>query len=154
MGTYLVEPLLGIGPVRLGMIREAVHQSMLFPPHSHLKTPHSQHETDAFHGSAFQVFYTGESPTVEYIELSGSGELRAMFGGQSVFETPVDELVAILGRQFTQQNDDDATPCDVFFPDLQMSLWRPYAPESPEDEDGRCFATIGIGVAGYYTSGT
>ncbi len=154
METYLIEPLLGVGPVRLGMTCEEVRQSMATPRHSFLKTPHSQHETDAFHQGAFQVFYTGESPTVEYIELSGGGEVRAIFGGQSVFEIPADELVAILGRQYKQQNDDDAAPCDVLFPDLQVSLWRPYAPDSPEDEDGRYFATIGIGVAGYYTPNT
>ena len=50
-------------------------------PHSFRKTPHSEHENDAFHQSAFQVFYTGESPTVEYIELSGGGELWAFFEG-------------------------------------------------------------------------
>ena len=150
MQTYLIEPLGGIGPVRLGMTREEVRQAMAVPPRSFLKTPHSAHETDAFHESAFQVFYTGESPTVEYIELSRSGELRAVFGGQNVLEMPADELVAILGQQYAQQNDDDAAPCDVLLPALEMSLWRPYAPESPEEEEGRCFATVGIGVAGYH----
>ena len=68
-----------------------------------------------------------------------------------MFETPADELVAILGQQHTQQNDDDAAPCDVLFPDLEMSLWRPCAPGSPDGEEWRCFATLGIGVPGYYT---
>ncbi len=150
METYLVEPLLGVGPVRLGMTREAVRQAMAVPPQSFLKTPHSRHETDAFHQGALQVFYTGEAPTVEYVELSGGGELRAVFEGQSLFETPADELVTILGRTHAQHCDDDATPCDVVLPDLQMGLWRPYAAESAGEEDGRYFATVGIGVPGYY----
>ena len=150
MKTYVVEPLVGIGPVRLGMSREEVKRTMPDPPHSFLKTPHSRHETDSFHGSSFQVFYTGESPTVEYIELSGGAEVRALFGEQSMFETPANELIAVLADQHALETDDDSSPCDVLFPGLQMSLWRPYTPESPTEEDGRYFATLGLGVTGYF----
>ena len=150
MKTYLVEPLLGVGPVRLGMSREAARQVMPEPPHTFRKTPLSKHDTDAFHRSSFQLFYAGELPAVEYIELSRSNDFRAVFCGQSVFEMPAEELLAILGRQHRCQIDDPSAPCDVIFPDLQISLWRPYAPDSPDDERARYFSTIGAGVTGYY----
>ena len=150
MQTYLVEPLLGVGPVRIGMTREAVQQSMPEASQPFLKTRHAQHETDAFHGNAFQVFYTGDSPTVDYIELSKTPEIQVMFAGQSVFGTPAEELVEILGRENAHHSDDDFTPCDVLFPDLQMSLWRLTPPESPGEEEGRYFDTVGIGGPGYY----
>jgi hypothetical protein len=36
------------------------------------------------------------------------------------------------------------------FPDLDLSLWRPVLPESPEDLEAREFSTIGFGMAGDY----
>jgi hypothetical protein len=151
MPSYVVEPLVGVAPIRLGMPRSEARRLMPEQAKPFRKTPNSEHETDAFHKSAFQIFYKGEPPTVEYIELSRSKALEVLFRDLSVFDTPADELLATLGRWYDFDSDDSHYPCDVIFPDLEMSLWRPHGSYSPSDEDGRYFSTVGVGVHGYYT---
>ncbi len=151
MTTYVIVPLAGVGPVQLGMARDEARRVMPTPAKPFRKTPLSEHETDAFHQSAFQVFYRGPSPAVEFIELSRCPDLQVRFHDLSVFDTPADELLSVLADFHPFTCDATDGPCSVIFPDIETSLWRPYAPDSPEDEDGRYFSTIGIGTRGYYT---
>jgi hypothetical protein len=80
MLDYSVQPFVGVGPVRFGMSPDQVRQAMPEPPESFRKTPTSQHNTDSFYESAFQVFYEGAEPTVQFIELSRDGVVRAFYG--------------------------------------------------------------------------
>ena len=148
--TYEVIPRVGIGPVSLGMTREEVRRVMPGPCESFRKGLNAQHETDAFHKNGFQVFYGGDLPVVEYIELFRESGFRVVYRGVDVFATPAADVVAHVS--------DDA-PFDAahwelgfsyIFPDLDLSLWRPVVPESPDGPEGREFSTVGIGVAGYY----
>jgi hypothetical protein len=150
MKAYFLNPLVGVAPVRLGMTRDEVRHAMPETATPFRKSPSSEHETDAFHQSAFQVFYAAEPPTVEYIELSRCPHLRVRLHDVNIFETPANQLLTILGRLHDYDCEDPLSPCDVVFPDLQMSLWRPSAPDSPDDEDGRYFCSVGIGIHGYY----
>ncbi len=118
-------------------------------PRSFRKTPKSLHETDAFFRNAFQVFYDGDQPAVEYIELSGGSTIRAFYCDLDVFATPADEVVAFISRDSTFDPNDRKIPYSYIFPGLQLSLWRPTVPESESDSDGRYFSTIGIGTRGY-----
>jgi hypothetical protein len=151
MEIYIIEPLVRVGVIRLGMTPDAVRKAMSDEPKPFRKTAHDVHDTDAFHEGALQVFYAGEPPTVEYIELSRVRDLRAVVLDLSIFETPAEELVAQLGRLHDFESDDDSAPFDVIFPDLQMSLWRPHPPASSNDENARYFSTVGIGVHGYFS---
>jgi hypothetical protein len=119
------------------------------PPKPFRKTPTSEHEADGFYASALQFFYAGQPPLVEYIELSRSPEFRAMFFGVSVFDTPATDLLSAIGAFHDYDSDGSSDPCDVVFPDLQVSLWRPYT--GPDDERSRYFSTIGVARHGYYT---
>jgi hypothetical protein len=150
MPDYKVIPLVGVGPVRLGMTREQVRRAMPGPCEPFRKGRDDEHETDAFHDSSFQVFYGGEGPTVEFIELSSDPGVRALYGGLSVFETPADEVVARIGRDTAFDPSDPELGYSYTFPALELSLWRPVLPVEGNDE-GREFSTIGIGVRGYYS---
>jgi hypothetical protein len=150
MPDYTVQPFVGVGPVLLGMSRDEVRRSMPEPAKPLRKERTSQHETDAFHQSAFQVFYGGDQPTVEYIELSRSSVVRALYRDIDVFATPADEVVAHISRDSEFDQSDAEIPYSYLFRGLQLSLWRPTIPESDTDTEGRYFATIGIGKNGYY----
>src|SRR4051812_12428112 len=76
MPDYTIESLVGISPVRLGMSREEARLAMSEPPRSFRKTPESRYETDAYYQNAFQVFYGGDQPSVDFIELSGGLAVR------------------------------------------------------------------------------
>ena len=148
--VYEAIPHVGVGPVKLGMTREEVHRVMPGPCESFLKGLNSEHETDAFHDSGFQVFYGGEGPVVEYIELSREAGFRVLYRGVDVFATPADQVVAHVSGDAAFDPTDPELGYAYIVPDLDLSLWRPVLPETPEDPEGREFSTIGVGVAGYY----
>jgi hypothetical protein len=148
--VYEAIPHVGVGPVKLGMTREEVHRVMPGPREYFLKGLNPEHETDAFHESGFQVFYGGEMPVVEYIELSRGAGFRVLYRGLDVFATPADQVLAHVSGDAAFDPDDPELGYAYIFPDLDLSLWRPVLPESPEDPEGREFSTIGIGAAGYY----
>jgi hypothetical protein len=150
MSDYVVMPLVGVGPVRLGMAREAVLEAMQLPTRSFRKRKSSPHVTDAFHDAGFQVFYAGEKPQVEYIELSRGAGLRALLYELDVFAVPAEEVAETISRQAPYDPKWREFPYAYLFRSLQLSLWRPVLPSSPSDAEGRYFSTIGIGVKGYY----
>lgn len=67
---FELEPKIGVGPVKLGATRSSAQESMGLECDSFMKTPLSKHPTDAYYQSGFQIFYEGEEPKVECIELS------------------------------------------------------------------------------------
>jgi len=150
MPDYTVQPFVGVGPVRLGMSRKEVRRVMPEQPKPFRKGTAPKYETDAFHEDAFQVFYEGDHPTVEYIELSRGSVVRAVYRDLDVFATPADEVVAHISRDSEFDQSDSEIPYSYLFRGLQLSLWRPTIPESDADTDGRYFSTIGIGKRGYY----
>lgn len=150
MPVYIVQPFCGVGPVRFGMSPEEVRRSMPEPSTPFRKETTSQHEIDAFHDCAFQVFYGGVKPTVEYIELSRGSVVQPLYRGLDVFATPSEEVVAFIARDGAFDATDWEMPYSYVFRALQLSLWRPVIPDSDSDNEGRYFSTIGIGKPGYY----
>lgn len=151
--VYHIIPHVGVGPVVLGMRREEVLAKMGAPRHTFRKTPGSRHETDAFEeGHGFQVFYGGDHPTVEYVELSRDGGFVAHYDGLDVFAIEADELVRHISEHAPFDPSDSELGYSYVFPSLDLSLWRPVIPGSPDDPDGRKFSTIGVGIRGYYSS--
>jgi hypothetical protein len=148
---YEVNPLIGVGGVKLGMSRADVRSIMKAYPRTFRKTSTSKHETDAWHNSGLQVFYGGEVPTVEYIELSRDSGIVALYRGIDVFNTEASRLIKKISEDDTYDASDPERGYSYLFPKLEMSLWRPIKPKSLEDEEGKYFSTIGVGVAGYYS---
>jgi hypothetical protein len=147
---YVVTPLVGVGPVKLGMAREAVLKSMQVPSNPFRKRRSSPHETDSFHGASFQVFYSGDEPRVEYIELSRSAELRVLLRDLDVFASTAEHVAEAIAREAPYDPSWREFPYAYIFRSLQLSLWRPVVPSSASDTEGRYFSTIGIGAKGYY----
>ena len=148
MKDYNVQPLVGIGPVRLGMSRDEVHFAMHARETPFRKGATVTPLTDAFHQSAFQVFYARHAPIVEYIELSRDADFRVLYRGLDVFATLADEIAAFIARDASYNREGREFPYSYIFHELQLSLWRPVLPK--DDESGRFFSTIGIGRKGYY----
>jgi hypothetical protein len=98
MPDFILQPLVGVGSIRFGMSREEVRRVMAEPARPFRNTPKSRHETDAFFQNAFQIFYGGDQPTVEFIELSGGLAVRAFYRELDVFGSPADEVVAFISR--------------------------------------------------------
>jgi len=132
------------------MSRDEVRRAMPEPSKPFRKAPTSRHETDAFHQNSFQVFYEGDQPVTEYIQLSRSLVTRAFYRDLDVFATPADDVVAYITRDSAFDQNDPEIPYSYLFRGLQLSLWRPVIPESTTDTDGRYFSAIGIGRRGYY----
>ena len=148
MRDYNVEPFVGVGPVHLGMLRDTVHHAMQESPKPFRKGFSVAPLTDAFHQSAFQVFYESDQPIVEYIELSRDADFRAFYQGLDVFATPADEVAAFISRDASYDERGREFPYSYIFRQLQLSLWRPVLPD--DDDSGRFFSTIGVGRRGYY----
>jgi hypothetical protein len=144
MVIFTVVPLVGVGPVRLRMSRDAVHRELGPPDIAFMKTTESHWPTDAWMENCFQVFYSGSAPTVNFIELSKGGPLEASCFGISVFQTRIEQVIAAISKQADLDTTDPEHGSAFTFPRLELSFWRPH-------DDDRFFRTVGIGVPGYYS---
>ena len=147
---FEVEPLLGVGPARLGMHREELRAAMKTVPQSFRKG--DRWETDAFFGGGFQVFYGGDEPRVDYIELSHKAGLEPFLYGIDIFATPASELIMRLDQKCRYDRNDPELGSSYTFLDWELSLWRHTIPDDPADDEGRCFSTIGVGARGYFSA--
>ena len=152
MRTYAVVPGVGVEPVRLGMRREDVRRAMGENPVSFNKAGTSRHEVDAFHQNGFQVFYEGDEPRVEFVELSSGCGFDATYRGKSAFTTSAADLVEFIAQEVPFDESDPELAYTFIFPALELSLWRPAKPETRDDPEGQFFMTIGVGVRGYYSN--
>ena len=125
--SYEIKPRRSIGPVRLGMARADVRVAMGGEPERSLrKFEGDRYETDGYHNGAFQIFYDGESPAVNYVELTSIvGDVDAVLRGVHVFQTKASELVAFVSEYARYDEDDPELGFSYIFPSLDISLWRP-----------------------------
>jgi hypothetical protein len=155
--VYDVVPHEGVGPVRLGMSRQAAREAMEragvpLPP------VHVEVARDDYHNAGFQVSYDA-SGIVEYVELYRGEPFVTRYRGVDVFATAADEMVALVAETAPYDRDDPDVGFSYVFRALDLSLWRPVMPEDCEEDDepdeydcGRVFTTIGVGRRGYYAS--
>lgn len=136
-----VSPLVGIGPVRLGMTREEV-RAVLGEPN------YAQGNREGF-PLGLSVSFTSDG-RVEFIESSRSDACVAYYCGVPVHGTPVEELIAHISKSAEFDPNDPELGYSYIFKSLQLSLWRATVPESPADEDGRYFEAVGVGAPGYF----
>lgn len=154
MRSFDVVPLVGVGPVRLGMSRSQVHDALEMPLPDTAREGPPDGGPDAFFESALQVSYDADGRT-EFIEVYRDGPLAATYGGVDVFGTRADDLVARVARDGPF---DPANPEHGFsfvFPSLELSLWRRCIPEEHGDDcfedTGGGFETIAVGRRGYFS---
>lgn len=115
-----------------------------------------------------------EDGRVAFIEFLGGidGSLQPVIYGVSAFETPADELAELLRRKNGGETEDLEQGYCLVFANISVGVWRERKPSDVEElmeemradgisTDGNAeieaekrkadyWATIGIGVAGYY----
>jgi len=142
-------PRVGIGPVRPGMTRDEARVALVAEPTPFSKAGLDASRADVFHAFGFQVFYTAEG-LVDYIELSAGPHIEATLNGMAVFATPSEQVVAAVAALSPFDSSDPELGYSYVFPELDLAFWRPVLPESPDDPEGRYFATVGVGSEGYF----
>ena len=88
---------------------------------------------------------------LEAIELGRPGKTaddEVRYDGLDVFTTPALGLVAHLRQRTPVVEEEDGHAFTA--PDLLVSFWRPTVPETPDDEEGRYFASVLLARPGYY----
>jgi hypothetical protein len=147
MRAFEVKPLNGVAPITLGMSREASRQAMSQPFHTIQKVEGGSW-VDAYFENSFQIFFCRQN-TVEFIELSSHAEASVILMGLDVFSTDAKSLLAALAQASSLISDDNGY--SYVDPALSLGLWRPVLPDV-DDDTGRLFSTVGIGIHGYYAS--
>jgi hypothetical protein len=150
MRLFEVKPLIGVAPITLGMSREASRQAMAQPFRTFQKVEGGGDWVDAYFENSFQVFFSRQN-TVEFIELSSHAEASVTLMGLDVFSTDAESLLSALAQASTLLSDDNGY--SYVDPALSLGLWRPVLPDA-DDDSGRLFSTVGIGIHGYYASVT
>ena len=124
-----VVPHVGIGPVRLGMPREAVQPLVA-------------------RDSCFQVDFRGSPPVVAFVQLSKRG--WAVYDGIDLFEEAADDVIAEIARR---ANLDPKVygpgRHTYYFPALNMILWRGTVSEV-EGEQGYILDCVSLHTPEYY----
>lgn len=143
-----LRPLHGANDLVFGMSRDDVLALLGAPEQPARKVWGSEATRIGWRKGAVTLFF---APDLEYIEFSRDSGLVVTLLGKPVFETPADELVLHVGQAgHAFDGADPELGYTFIFKDIQASLWRPLVPESPSDDEGRFFSTVGIGRLGYY----
>ncbi len=149
MTTFDIIPLKSAGQVNLGLTKDEILHTIGKPSD---RLP----EKDCYqYDNIFFCICYDQNDRVEYIEYSTptDNKTKVLFHGIDIFGTPADDLINQITTQLGYEYDKDEReiPYCYIFPDLELSFWRPVLPDDKEDEDGKYFMTVGIGVKGYYT---
>ena len=96
MHAFEIKPLLGIGPVELGMERAEVREMMirLGGGPMVLRSP----DCDTFFDGAFQVNYDGEG-RVEFIETASHNDFQVLLDGHALHKMPAEDVVAVVSNR-------------------------------------------------------
>ena len=148
MIEFEIEPLVGVGPIRLGSSRTQV-RAILGAPIEPLRGEREMY----FDG--FFVDYD-ETDRVEFIELARSEQYRATFLGIALHDAPAEQALALISTLDDHDPYDAEPGYSYIFVGLQLSLWRGSVPDPDQpvsDSDGRHFEAVGVGRLGYFTAG-
>lgn len=129
------------------MPRDLVCATLGEPSSSLKKIAGARHPTDVWFNDCLRIFYGGEQPTTEYIEVSAGPGVEVRCLGYSVFSTPAQELVKLLEGHAALDPSDSELGHSYVFPALELSFWRP----TLKEPECKYFSTIGIGIRGYYS---
>lgn len=139
----IIKPLIGVGPLELGMYRSMVQKVFPVAPKAFKKTKWSEHETDAFDDIGFHVYYGGANPVVDFIEMFPEDATTFLLDGLDIFRTVSSDLIAHLSDKAEVL--EKTVGCCYIYPTLELSLWRSHLPASSEIDR---FSAIGIGSKG------
>ena len=146
MREFVIEPHVGIGPIRLGMTRAEVHETLGKPEFTH-----ADRKREEYLGG-FMADYNAQGK-VESIEIAESERFRGVFEGECLHELPAEQAVAHLTQFDDYDPNDPELGYSYTFIGLQMALWRGIVPEpdqDPDDDTGRFFEAVSVAEEGYF----
>ena len=139
--SYDVIAKTSVGPIRFGMSPEEVHAAMGDMPERLFRRSKSErYETEGYHQNTVQIHYDGDSPSVNFVELAGAGEMVAVFCGIPVFQTKVDHLISLLSEYDDYDQSAPEPEYMYIYRNLDISLWRPVVPENDERSNRGSFS--------------
>ena len=150
MSAMLIEPGIGIGPIRLGMTHAEVRTAVAG------KEIKGQGSRERIPGLGLLVEYADSDGVVAFVEAdSGS---YATYDGIYVFEAPAEEVVAaIVQAAGLAAENFPPKRHSYLFETLRLVLWRATVADDEQDEDdegGRTFQTVSVYAPGYYPEDT
>ncbi|MCD0484800.1 hypothetical protein LO771_20985 [Streptacidiphilus sp. ASG 303] len=148
---FTLEPPTGIGPLRIGMARDAAATAL-----DSLRDPSAVSESDrpgqhVFRPSGLMISIHCTRDALESVELGrpSAPTDRVVFRDLDVFALPAREVVRRL-RAHTPVEADPDDPASFTAPDLLLGLWRPFAADDePDEEQGHFFSSVLLARPGY-----
>lgn len=141
---YVIEPLEGAGPLKLGMSRDAVQDALNEAPREDTNDDDDDGSRESFYDGALQIAYDAED-RVASIELSAGGELRALYRDIDLFDVPTTKAVAALEKDGPFDPDAPEMPFTFVFPALELAL------ERSDEADDATFERLTMGAEGFYS---
>ena len=136
----VIMPREGIGPVRIGMSKDAVKRVLGEPTSRFMQGPFAEAETESFHPRGIQVDYD-KNGMVNFI--SATSAARPTFQGRPVVGMPFEECKAWF-KQFDISLETDATGFSSS--KLGISVFASGAMKEPSDP----VEAVSIFTQGYY----
>ncbi|WP_415894565.1 hypothetical protein ACMXYQ_08965 [Neptuniibacter sp. PT34_22] len=141
MKHFAIEPNVGVGPIKLGMSKAEVID--LFGQ------PEFENNERTVYLSGFMVDFD-ELNHVEFIEVAKSDLFEATYEGINLHNVSASQAVEHVCKFDSYDNSDPELGHSYIFKKLQLSLWRGTLPEDENDEDGKYFESVAIGVSNYF----
>ena len=160
MINLIIEPLIGIGNIKLGESKVKIHSLIGLPDSSSNSDESEEYFNYEYYYNDLLISYD-PADRINYLEVAGynSKTTTTELFGIKVFQTYADEIIKNIEESgFSYFKEDREIPYSFVFIDLQLSFWRSTIPEDAtikkeldEDGNGLYFRTVGIGANGYYS---
>ncbi|WP_103534748.1 hypothetical protein [Streptomyces sp. SM11] len=149
---FELAPPIGVGPLRIGMSRQAANNALDSLREPTAISPSDQAGQHIFRPSGLMISIGCARDQLESVELGRPSEPSdvVLFHGIDVFGLPARE-VATRMSDVTAIAADDEDPASFVAPDLLLSFWRPFdGDDEPDDEQGYYFNSVLLARPGYY----
>ncbi len=136
-----IEPHVGVGPIKLGMTREAARG--VLREKGFMRSAFDE-TMDYFCDNALQIEY--DSGTVSFVGVARHERLVCTYQGVNVFEVSAQTLFETISTAETRQH--SYTPVEYVFHDQIVTLW---APHDGYEHQGypHVYAQVGLGDTRY-----
>lgn len=122
------------------MSRTAVLDATGEPTRRFRKSPDSPELTDAYDDIGMHVYYD-DSETVVFVEAGQAQNVKLLFDGMSLLDTPVTEVISEISKLGSYLEKEDGH--SFVFGELGISLWR-------SDPGREYFEAVGVARSSYF----
>jgi len=139
---FKILPHIGIGPVKLGMTKEEVKESV-----GNKYYCASSENIDYYFENSFQVEF--ENNKADFIGISSNDSYIVTYEGKNVFDTKAEKLFALITEN--EKLNHEYNSDEYLFPDQIISLWEADSQyDNYESYSREIWAQIGIGSSSYF----